>query len=161
MLTTPDVEPSGISSLLRVMLFRQLRNRDIVGRAVQAPRFGSKSLTLEGNMGSTLQDFRFGLRLLGRSPAFALAVVLTLGLGIGLNSCIFNVFYTILVRDLPFREPGRLVAVWSTLPEKLQHVVSTKRNVASYPNFQDWLAACYFPASRAARTDPMQTLKGE
>ena len=89
-------------------------------------------------MGSWLQDFRFGFRLLGRSPAFALAVILTLGLGIGLNTCIFNVFYTILVRDLPFSEPERLVAVWSTLPEKLQHVVGTKRNVASYPNFQDW-----------------------
>jgi predicted permease len=62
-----------------------------------------------------LQDLRFALRTLRRDRAFACVVVLVLALGIGANVAVFSVVNTILLRPLPFRDPGRLV--WFTANE--------------------------------------------
>ena len=50
--------------------------------------------------------------MLRRSPALAATIVLTLTLGIGANTAIFTVVNSVLLRPLPFRDPGRLVAMW-------------------------------------------------
>ncbi len=84
------------------------------------------------------RDIRFAFRTLNRGRNFALAVVVTLAVTIGLNTCIFNIFHAILLRQLPFEDSARLVAVWSTLPPRLVHVVDTSRNLSSVPNFLDW-----------------------
>jgi putative ABC transport system permease protein len=57
------------------------------------------------------QDARHGLRLLWRTPGVTAAVVLVLALGIGANSAIFSVVNSLLLRPLPFRDPGSLVQV--------------------------------------------------
>src|SRR3954466_9306934 len=54
-------------------------------------------------------DLRFALRSLSRSPGFALAVIVTLGLGIGANTAIFSVVRGVLLKPLPNREGDRLV----------------------------------------------------
>jgi predicted permease len=57
----------------------------------------------------SVQDLRFGVRILLRQPAFTAVAVLTLALGIGANTAIFTLFNAILLQSLPVREPARLV----------------------------------------------------
>lgn len=58
------------------------------------------------------QDLRFTLRMLRRSPAFTLTVLLTLGIGIGANTAIFSFVDTLLLRPLPYPSPAQIVTLW-------------------------------------------------
>jgi putative ABC transport system permease protein len=91
-------------------------------------------------MADWILDVRYCLRGLRRKPAFTGTVLATLALCIGLNTCIFNILHTILLQELPFRDPDRLVSVWTLLPDKMAATVGRKRGVSSYPNFEDWRA---------------------
>jgi putative ABC transport system permease protein len=62
---------------------------------------------------SLLRDLRFGVRLLGKDRTFTAMAVLTLALGIGANTAIFGLVDSAFLRGLPFREPERLVHIWT------------------------------------------------
>src|ERR1700679_1979039 len=65
-------------------------------------------------MSTILQDLRFALRQLRRSPGFAVTAILTLALGIGANTAIFSLLDQALLRSLPVRDPQQLVVLKGT-----------------------------------------------
>jgi putative ABC transport system permease protein len=89
----------------------------------------------ETRMESIWQDVRYALRTLRKSPAFAAAAVLTLALGIGVNTAIFSVVNAAMLRPLPFGHPDRLVRIYESNQERGWPEFS-----ASDPNFLDWRA---------------------
>ena len=61
-----------------------------------------------------LQDLKYGLRMLVRSPAFTLIAALSLALGIGANTAIFSLINAVLLRPIPVDDPARLASVFTT-----------------------------------------------
>jgi predicted permease len=64
-----------------------------------------------------MQDVRYGLRGLRKSPRFTIAAVLTVVLGVGANATIFSVLHPLLFKPLPYPEPERIVSVFRTSPQ--------------------------------------------
>jgi predicted permease len=82
-------------------------------------------------MANLIQDLIYGFRWLRTHPGFTLLSVVTLAAGIGLNTAMFSVIYTVLISPLPYPEADRLVWMNETGEE-------VPNRWASYPNFQDW-----------------------
>lgn len=80
---------------------------------------------------STRQDIYYGFRTLLKSPLFAAVAVLTLALGIGVNTAIFSVVNAVLLNPLPYPDANRIVCLFQQMP-------SFKKGSMSYPDFLDW-----------------------
>ena len=83
---------------------------------------------LEDNM---FQDLRFGVRMLLKKPGFTVTIIITIALSIGANTAIFSIVNAVLLRQLPYQNPDRLVVLW----ERQQDI---EQESPSYPNFLDW-----------------------
>ena len=84
-------------------------------------------------METILQDLRYSLRSLRKSPGFTIAALIVLMLGIGTNSVIFTIVNAVLLRPLPLAEAERVVFLWGhSLKEANDH------NSSSVPDFEDW-----------------------
>lgn len=105
-------------------------------------------------MDTLLNDARYAVRTLLRSPGFLAVAVLALALGIGANTAIFSVVNGVLLKSLPLPEPERLVALAET-SERVPVMA------VSYPNYLDWVARQTLFESLAARMPAGGVLTGE
>jgi len=79
------------------------------------------------------QDIGFGLRQLMRKPALPVMIMVLLAIGVGANTAIFSVVKAVLLEQLPYASPDRLMMLWETTER-------ASRMPTSYLNFEDWKA---------------------
>src|SRR5215510_15015503 len=83
-------------------------------------------------MDTLIQDLRFGLRMLLKSPGVSILATIALALGIGANTAIFSVVNAVLLRPLPFPDSDALMSVFETDFQR-----GVNRGSYSFPNFAD------------------------
>jgi putative ABC transport system permease protein len=84
-------------------------------------------------MPNLLLDLKYGLRTLLKTPGFSVIAVLTLALGIGANTAIFSVIESVLLRQIPYHDPDRLVMLWGDSELSGNH-----RSQVSFTDVEDW-----------------------
>jgi predicted permease len=82
------------------------------------------------------QDARYGLRGMQRAPGFCAVAVVILALGIGANTAVFSVVHAVLLRPLPYKDPGRLAMLWVTDSRRVLWAVSD--GSTTYRDFLEW-----------------------
>jgi putative ABC transport system permease protein len=107
-------------------------------------------------MGAFLQDARYGLRMLRKSPGFTAVAVIVLALGIGANTAIFSLVDAVLLRPMPFPEPDRLVMVWEDFSR-----MGFPENTPAPANFVDWKKQNHVFSGMAAMASRTYNLTGD
>ena len=109
-----------------------------------------------------IADLGYAVRALRKNPGFAMVAVLLLALGIGANALVFSLVDRVLLRPLPFRDPGRLAAVWETTRNWEPKVFACYRDVEvfdrqsrSFDGIAGWQWVDY---TLTGRGDPRRTL---
>src|SRR5438034_1141800 len=110
-------------------------------RAAAQREFGSTALLMEESrdargvawLSQLVDDMRYGVRLMRRTPGFATAAALTVALGLGATTAMFSIVYGVLLQPLPYRSPERLVNLSSSAPSR-----GLPRAYVGMANVADW-----------------------
>ena len=105
---------------------------------------------------SVIADIRYALRLLVRTPVFAVASIATLALGIGANTTIFSLVRSVLLQPLPYADPDQLVMVWEDAS-----VIGFPKNTPAPGNYNAWKASNRSFSDMAATRGNAASLTGD
>ncbi len=106
-------------------------------------------------MSTIFQDGKYAFRMLMKNPSFTVVCLLTLALGIGVNTAIFSVVNAVLLKPLPYPDAAKLVTIWETEPSGPGNLYPD-----TGPDFKDWKAQNKVFDSMAAVTITGSTLTG-
>ena len=116
-----------------------------------------EALRAQRGLGRTMDlwdDVRYAVRRLVKARRFTMAASTALALGIGANTMVFTVVNAILIRNLPFDNPDRIVAIWTGSPEG-------ERQAVSYPDYEDWRDRATTLAGLSAYTNGNVNVSGD
>src|SRR5437764_9547624 len=82
-----------------------------------------------------MNDLRYAFRMLVKSPGFSLIAIATLALGVGLNTAIFSLINDLFLRALPFKEPARVVHMYSNARER--NLLELPLSVPRYQHYRN------------------------
>src|SRR5262245_60058746 len=144
----------------RAVIAQQQRDLLVIGSVAHHLRFrpARRGITQPGGdaLSILFQDARYALRLLRRSPVFALVGILTIGLGVGANTAIFSVCSALLLRPLPYAQPERLVMLWeSNLAQ------NAPMNPVAPANYVDWKERSHLFEDIGLSVDATYALTGD
>src|SRR5215831_3229391 len=108
-----------------------------------------------------MQDVRYALRQLQRNPGFAIAAILTLGLGIGANTAVFSIVNTILLKPLPYNNSDRLVRIVENIPASESFSGMPERTIGMSPAaFMEWRSKTKTLSAMAMERQVSMTVMG-
>ncbi len=140
---------AGLDQELRDHVERQIHENIAAGMSAEEARFaalrafGNPALVREqaratwswSRLESVLRDLRYALRALRRTPGFASIAVLVMALGIGANVALFTVVRGVILKPLPFQDPGRLLMLYEA---KLHEEDAPGHNVVAGGMYAEW-----------------------
>jgi putative ABC transport system permease protein len=108
-------------------------------------------------MRTILDDLRYAVRTMRKSPAFTAVALLTLALAIGATTSVFTVVNAVLLRELPYKNGNRLVLLWGT---SQRHGALRERSQVNFPSIEDWRKMSHSFDDIAAYASWQETVTG-
>jgi putative ABC transport system permease protein len=105
-----------------------------------------------------IQDVRYAFRVFARTPPFAAVVVVTLALGIGANTAMLSIAYSVLLKPLPYADPGEIYSAEVVIPERREQIPSLPPTIQTY---LQWRSASTVFSGMAALTPWEASITGD